>query len=259
MIKEEMLSEETSMKMLKVLAVATALSASCFAMADDQVVHSGYTFDKSQLIPTGVRAEVGTTGYGGALLWTANPYVGLALGYNGGDISWSDDVKVNGSTYDMDMDNSLAYLNAEFRPWGASQNVWAQGLYVAAGVGYVDNDYDLNRNVNAGRNFTVNNKDFQAGPNGTQIKGNLSYDNDIAPYVGLGFAPKITKNIGVFGEVGAYYTGNPKVNLQAVSGSASSTVGHNLDQELANESNKIANDDKYEWMPVGKVGVSYHW
>jgi hypothetical protein len=35
---------------------------------------------------------VGTTGYGGALLWTANPYVGLALGYNGGDISWSDDL-----------------------------------------------------------------------------------------------------------------------------------------------------------------------
>lgn len=247
------------MKMLKVLAVATALSASGFAMADDQVVQSGYAFDKKQLIPTGVRAEVGTTGYGGALLWTANPYVGLALGYNGGDISWSDDVKVNGSTYDMDMDNSLAYLNAEIRPWGASQNIWAQGLYVAAGVGYVDNDYDLDRRVNGGRNFTVNHKDFQAGPNGTHITGSLAYDNDIAPYVGFGFAPKITKNIGVFGEVGAYYTGNPSVNLQAVAGSASSTVGHDLNQELANESNKIANDDKYEWMPVGKVGVSYNW
>ena len=45
--------------------------------------------------PASVRAEVGTTGYGGALLWTANPYVGLALGYNGGDISWSDDVEVD--------------------------------------------------------------------------------------------------------------------------------------------------------------------
>ncbi len=75
------------MKVFKLLAVTAALSVSGLAMADDQVVHSGSTFEANQLIPTGVRAEVGTTGYGGALLWTANPYVGLALGYNGGDIS----------------------------------------------------------------------------------------------------------------------------------------------------------------------------
>jgi hypothetical protein len=22
---------------------------------------------------------------------------------------------------------------------------------------------------------------------------------------------------------------------------------------------KVRNDDKYEWMPVAKLGVSYHW
>ncbi len=246
------------MKVLKVLTVATALLASGVAMADEAVVNQGNVFNANQLIPTGVRAEVGTTGYGGALLWTANPYVGLALGYNGGDISWSDDLKINGSQYDLDMDNKLAYLNAEIRPWGASQNIWAQGLYVAAGVGYIDNEYGLERKVGAGRNFTVNHTDFQAGADGVHIKGKQSYDNDIAPYVGFGFAPKITKNIGVFGEVGAYYTGNPSVSLQRVSGSATS-LASNLDNELAKEQNKIANDDKYEWLPVGKIGVSYNW
>ncbi len=40
----------------------------------------------------------------------------------------------------------------------------------------------------------------------------LDYSNDIAPYLGLGFAPKINNNWGVFGEVGAYYTGNPTVD-----------------------------------------------
>ena len=93
------------MKVLKVLAIAAALSASGLAMADEAVVNQGKAFDVNQLIPTGARAEIGTTGYGGALLWTANPYVGLALGYNGGDISWSDDLKINGSKYDLDMDN----------------------------------------------------------------------------------------------------------------------------------------------------------
>ena len=23
--------------------------------------------------------------------------------------------------------------------------------------------------------------------------------------------------------------------------------------------NEVRNDDKYEWMPVAKLGVSYHW
>ncbi len=246
------------MKVLKVLAVAATLSASGLAMADSQVVRSGSTFDANQLIPTGVRAEVGTTGYGGALLWTANPYVGLALGYNGGDISWTDDVSVNGTKYDADMDNDLVYLNAELRPWGASQNKWAQGLYVAAGVAYVDSNYDLNkRNSNANGSINVNDVAY-TGIGG--VKGNLSYDNNIAPYVGLGFAPKITKNIGVFGEVGAYYTGNPSVNLHdygtLVNGvPGAPTIGQSVDAE----EQKIANDDKYKWLPVGKVGVSYNW
>lgn len=248
------------MKVLKLLAVTAALTASGFAMADSQVVQSGYVFEENQLLPTGARLEVGTTGYGGALLWTANPYVGLALGYNGGDISWSDDIKVNGSKYDLDMDNKLAYLNAEIRPWGASTNPWAQGLYVAAGVGYIDNEYDIDRRVKAGEGFSVNDTDFVAGPTGAHINGQMAYKNDIAPYVGLGFAPKITKNWGVFGEVGAYYTGNPDADLTLVSGGAApNPTGGTLGGNIVAEENKIRNDDKYEWLPVGKVGVSFHW
>jgi hypothetical protein len=233
------------MKVLKLLAVTAALSASGLAMADGSVVDQGYAFEANQLIPTGARLEVGTTGYGGALLWTANPYVGLALGYNGGDISWSDDLKINGSKYDLDMDNKLAYLNAEIRPWGASQNVWAQGLYVAAGVGYVDNEYGLERRISQGRNFTVNNTDFNAASD-VQIKGKQKYDNQFAPYVGFGFAPKINKNFGVFGEVGAYYTGNPNVSLQQVAGTDQvNGNGDRLSDAIRGEAYKISNDDKY--------------
>ncbi|MGL5160441.1 MAG: hypothetical protein ACRC79_16875, partial [Acinetobacter junii] len=138
------------MKALRVILAAgalTAIAGSALA-ADEQVVkESGSTFP-SYLDPVSVRAEVGTTGYGGAITYDANPYVGVTLGYNGGDISWSDDVKVNGSTYDLDMENNNVYLNAEMRPWGTSDNLFAKSLYVAAGVAYLDNDYDLTRNVN---------------------------------------------------------------------------------------------------------------
>ncbi|TCB78982.1 hypothetical protein E0H89_04460 [Acinetobacter sp. ANC 3781] len=237
------------MKTLSTILAATVLTALAgTAMADDAVVQDGYAFDRNQLIPTGVRAEVGTTGYGGALLWTANPYVGLALGYNGGDISWSDDLSVDGVKYDVDMDNKLAYLNAEIRPWGASENRWAQGVYMAAGVGYLDSEYGLKSQTGSG---TI---EIDGNPTSfSSVNGNVSYENDISPYLGLGFAPKINKNWGVFGEVGAYYTGNPKATLTGVGGTVA-------DQALlAEHERNIENDDEYQWLPVGKVGVSYHW
>ncbi|MFN0297322.1 ornithine uptake porin CarO [Acinetobacter albensis] len=251
------------MKTLSTILAASLFAAfSATAMADDSVVQDGYVFEKNQLLPTGVRAEVGTTGYGGALLWTANPYVGLALGYNGGDISWSDDVSVNGTKYDLDMDNNNIYLNAEIRPWGASNNRWAQGVYMAAGVAYLDNDYDLQKRINGGETLSIDGKNYQVettadGQGG--VRGQMSYENDIAPYVGLGFAPKINKNWGVFGEVGAYYTGNPSVNLNQYN--LKPVEGNLISAQDAvdMEEREIANDDKYQWLPVGKVGVSFHW
>lgn len=246
------------MKILKYIAATTALTLSGLAMAaDSNVIKSGSTFDANALIPSGVRAEVGTTGYGGALLWSVNPYVGLALGYNGGDISWRNDLSVNGTKYDMSMNDKTAYLNAELRPWGASDNTFARGVYVAAGVGYIDNQYDLTKRSQDG-SITVNGNKYLY--NGA-IEGKQKFQNDLAPYLGLGIAPKINKNWGVFGEVGAYYTGNPDVNLRGT-GEFTNVSGNNYAQfqkDLAAEENKIRNDDKYRWMPVGKVGVSYYW
>ncbi len=188
------------------------------------------------------------------MLWQANPYVGLALGYNGGDISWRDDLSINGTKYDVDMDNNNVYLNAEIRPWGASTNRWAQGLYVAAGAAYLDNDYDLTKRSSDGT-IKINGTNYSY--NGS-VNGQLSYKNDIAPYLGFGFAPKINKNWGVFGEVGAYYTGNPTVELDK-QGTFVNAAGGNADADLRAEENKIRNDDKYKWFPVGKVGVNFYW
>ena len=170
------------------VSVLTAIAGTAIA-ADDAVVQDGYVFERNQLIPTGVRAEVGTTGYGGALLWTANPYVGLALGYNGGDISWSDDLSINGNKYDLDMDNKLTYLNAEIRPW-------ANQFYMALGIAYIDNYYGLERRAGTNASFTVDGSRFNAGTTGARITGDLSYKNNIAPYVGIGFSPAINKNWG---------------------------------------------------------------
>lgn len=231
------------MKSLRLVAIAAAISAVAgTAFADDAVVKDGYAFDQNKLIPTGVRAEVGTTGYGGAISWSANPYVGVTLGYNGGDISWSDDVEVDDVNYDVDMDNNLVYLNAEIRPW-------ANWFYVAAGVGYIDQQYGLLAR-NDGGTIKVNGENT----NLTSLGYDLDYSNDIAPYLGIGFSPAITNRWGVFGEVGAYYTGNPNVtNVRATGGTWEDN------QLVVDHINEVRNDDKFEWLPVAKLGVSFRF
>ena len=243
------------MKYLKTALVASILTtAAGTTMADGAVIKDGYVFEQNKLILTGARAEVGTTGYGGAIQWTASPYVGLSLGYNGGNISWRDDLSVNGTKYDVDMDNNNVYLNAEIRPLGTSDNRWAQGTYFAAGVAYLDNDYDLSQRSKDG-NVKLNGTNYSY--NG-ELRGQMNYKNNIAPYVGVGIAPKFSKNWGVFGEIGAYYTGNPTVNLDA-DGTFINANGGSAEADLKAKKQKIANDDKYAWMPVGKVGVNFYW
>lgn len=240
------------MKMFKILAVTALAGTATFAFADEKVVTEDGVATFSTFKPAAVRAEVGTTGYGGAISWSPNPYVGVTLGYNGGDISWSDDLSINGSKYDLDMDNNLTYLNAEIRPW-------ANWFYMAAGVAYIDNDYDIDRRVRGGETFRVNDVEFEAVGD-ARINGQLSYKNNIAPYVGIGFSPAITNRWGVFGEIGAYYNGNPTVNLTPT-GTAVSTDGVIADfaDQVEREERNIRNDNEYEWLPVAKLGVSYRF
>ena len=240
------------MKALYQLLAVSVLAATAGSVmaADEKIVTDEGVAEFSFFKPASVRAEVGTTGYGGAISWSANPYVGVTLGYNGGDISWSDDLSINGSDYDLDMDNNLTYLNAEIRPW-------ANWFYMAAGVAYVDNDYGIERRVRPGEGFSVNGTDFVAGVDGVRISGDLSYKNNIAPYVGIGFSPAITNRWGVFGEIGAYYNGNPTVNLTATG--TTENLNADLQEEVRQEADDIRHDNKYEWLPVAKLGVSFRF
>lgn len=235
------------MKMLRVLAIAALASSATVAMADEKVITEDGIASFSTFKPGSVRAEVGTTGYGGAISWSANPYVGVTLGYNGGDISWTDDVSINGNKYDLEMENNNVYLNAEIRPF-------ANWLYVAAGVAYLDNEYDVSRTIASGNSFGINSNDYLAVSD-VRINGKVGYKNNIAPYLGLGVSPAITNRFGLFGEVGAYYTGNPTANLN-YTGTATTVSGNGLATDVQAEEQELQNEREFKWLPVAKVGVS---
>ena len=248
------------MKTLRVMLAAGVLTAIAgTAFADEQIVKESAYGLPSYLAPVSVRAEVGTTGYGGAISYRVNPYVGVTLGYNGGDISWSDDIKIDGTKYDMDMDNNNTYLNAEIYPWGANENAFARALYVAAGVAYLDNEYGLTKNVGSNSLVKVNGERFTTtSTQSAKIDGTMNYDNNISPYLGFGLNAPVYKNIGLFGEVGAYYTGNPTVSLKTSGDDyIIGSKGNTLESAVEKEQRNIENKSKYEWMPVAKVGVSF--
>lgn len=240
------------MKMLKVFAIAALASSATVAMAaDEKIVTEEGVATFSTFKPVQVRAEVGTTGYGGAVSWSVNPYTAITLGYNGGDISWTDDLKVNGTKYDLDMDNKAAYINAEIRPF-------ANAFYVAGGVAYLDNDYELKSSARPGdAGIRINGVTYSAAT-GSELtaKGQMEYKG-FAPYLGLGFSPAITSRVGLFGELGAYYTGNPKASLTATGIANPTEVGDDTFEEaVAKQEDKLRNQSKYEFLPVAKLGLS---
>lgn len=237
------------MKMLKVFAIAALASSATVAMAaDEKIVTEEGVATFSTFKPAQVRAEVGTTGYGGAVSWSVNPYTAITLGYNGGDISWTDDLKVNGTKYDLDMDNKAAYINAEVRPF-------ANAFYVAAGVAYLDNEYELNTRAGDGVAIHVNGSDYVVQGGEASVKGQMDYKG-FAPYLGLGFSPAITSRVGLFGELGAYYTGNPKATLTATGNAVGGANQPSFQDAVQADEDKLNTASKYEFLPVAKLGLS---
>lgn len=239
------------MKTLRIVAISAALlAASNVAMAaDEKVVTDEGVAKFSFFKPFSIRLEGGNTGYGGAIVYGANPYTDVVFGYNGGDGSdlIGNTVRYNGVKYKVDQDNNTPYVNVEVHPF-------ANWFHVAFGAAYMDNTYKINQANNAGY-IKMNDHYFDASQ--TKVGGKVAYKNNIAPYVGFGVSPSITDRVGVFAQVGAYYNGNPKATLvntgtNVVSQDGSTTIN----QQLADEQRNIEQDDKYKWLPVGKVGVS---
>lgn len=240
------------MKILNKLLLAIALAT----VAGSALAHN----HTSEYNPLSVRAELGTMGFGGAVSYNVNPKVGVTLGYNGGDISSSGDMTFLGSDYDIRTKNNNVYLNAELRPF-------ANPFYVAAGVAYIDAKYGLSqhakdtnsvlRNI-GGRNYESIDKDNLAS-----VNGKVSYENTIAPYLGLGFSPATASRFGFFGEVGAYYAGSPEVEVDAKNlvlvGGDKTLAKQYTDNAKENLVTKYTDEAKFKWLPVAKLGVTYRF
>ncbi|MFZ3191650.1 MAG: hypothetical protein WA154_00385 [Moraxellaceae bacterium] len=243
------------MKTLRVLAIAAAVLTANSAMAADQVVVTDegvgtFSFFK----PASVRAEVGTTGIGGAVSYGINPNWGVTLGYAQLDEEF-EDVQLGDTDFDVQFDVQNAFVTATYRPFGGNFGI-DFGTYVQ------DNNLGASIRPDAGTQFDVDGQTFTAGAN-TSVVGKISYRNEVAPFLGLSYSPSITQRFGFFGQVGVLWNGETRADLNANGTVNNPTTGlvdpvatAAFQQAVADAEREVKGDAQYEFLPVAKVGLA---
>lgn len=239
------------MKTLRVLAMTAAVLAANSAMAADQVVVTDegvgtFSFFK----PASVRAEAGTTGFGGAVSYGINQNWGVTLGYAAMDQEF-EDIQLGDTDFDVQFDVKNAFVTATYRPFGGNLGI-DFGTYVQ------DNNLGASIRPDAGSTFKVNSQEFTADAN-TSVIGKVSFQNEVAPFLGLSYSPSITERFGLFGQVGVLWNGKTSSQLVAT-GSPTDSSGVNRKTEfeaaVKAQNEKIQGDAQYEFLPVAKVGLA---
>lgn len=233
-----------------------------------QLVDGTKTLFKTAMNPGAVSAEIGTLGYGANISWSLNDKTELQVGWSGGNIDVDTDVggtdsiinwkKVLGGGFEnytgnlkMEADMSNPYLGVQMRP----MSNW---LTVGTGVIFANNDYSVKlENPADGAKY----KQYEL-PANTTIAVNVEYENDIAPYLTVGFRPNLDKKWGMFGEVGAVYVGDSQNRAKITLPQGKMIQINGVDQEVAKVEQEIQQkfDDKLsKWYPIAKVGLTYRF
>ena len=260
------------MKVLKLAAIPAALIAtSAFAetvVVDQQVVAqpvavSTTTYDPNsgvvrntttQLItgtrtffdtvthPAAISAEVGTLGYGANLGWALNDKTELVVGWAGGDIGdLKDTIDIQDNTFDLETDYSNPYIGVNLRP---------AGNWFTVGLGTIFQDNKTTLKSSNAQGVKIGNNDV-VGYSGN-LEASVENKNTMAPYLTLGFRPNITNNFGLFGEVGAAYTGGQKVTEAKIDGANRADLASDLQKDIDDE-------DLAKWYPIAKIGATYRF
>lgn len=244
------------MKVLKMTALAVATLVSSSAMANVMTNTAGTLVDGTRTVfstlthPAAVSAEVGTLGYGANIAWAVNDTTELQAGWAGGDVvgmTGQDELKVDGTTYQIETDFSNPYLGVQMRPA-------ANWFTIGTGVIVPDNDIKVRTVQGPNTRYSVNGTDFVV-PQGTVVEGRLEHRNKLAPYLTVGFRPNLHNNWGLFGEVGATYLGSADVDIRS-SRDIPSVGGKDFVEEAKSS---IENKDYANWYPIVKLGATYRF
>lgn len=194
----------------------------------------------AQRIALGARA--GTLGAGGevtvGLLNRLNARVG------GNFLTYTDearpidlDVKVNATT------------DARLRSASAIVDLLPFGKLLRVSAGAVYNQNEASILIVPAEDYTIDGRTFTPARLGS-LTTNIGWESSIAPYVGFGLGNPVgaTKRLGLLLDVGAMYSGAPRVTM----------TGTEMIAPTANQGPVIQESAKdLKWYPVVSLGLTY--
>ena len=207
-----------------------------------QLVTGTRTFFDTVTHPAAISAEVGTLGYGANIGWGLNDKTELVVGWAGGDIGdLKDTIDIQDNTFDLETDYSNPYIGVNLRP---------AANWFTVGLGTIVQDNKVTLKSNNAKDVKIGNNDV-VGYSGN-LEASVENKNTMAPYLTLGFRPNITNNFGLFGEIGAAYTGGQKVTDAKINGLNRADLASDLQKDIDDE-------DLAKWYPIAKIGATYRF
>jgi hypothetical protein len=226
-------------------SVIAALVSTATLAAAQEIPAPAVTSEASRIA---LVAEGGTAGLGASLIYTVNPKVTVTLGYTWLDFDY--DVESDDADYDGNLDLSNLKLLANWHPWGGT-------FHFSAGLFATDNEVSLEAKPKPGYVFEVNGVDY-SGAQIRTIGGKATFEDDVAPYIGVGWA-KTPANTGLafYATLGVLFAGDARADLTATGPSANDP---GFVANLRAEENSINEDlEDFGLYPVLQLGIQYRF
>jgi hypothetical protein len=185
--------------------------------------------------PFTIGGEIGTTGYGGGANWRFSDHFGVGGAFDYLSASYNHTIENNGYNVNLKLQTEPVTLN--WYPWKDHSFRFSVGAL-------------FNQNHSSGT-ASGNNLDL----NGTPYSGTLNLDlkqQPVNPYLSMGGNLYFDKghHVSLGGELGVFYTGEPRVSL--------TTSPPANPADVQGEINQITHYARYaQFWPVLKVSLNY--
>jgi hypothetical protein len=200
----------------------------------------------------GITADLGSTGAGFHLVVPMETYLNGRFGVNG----FRHDFDKTSNGVDYAIKGKLQTIDMLF-DWYPRE---ASPFHLTAGLVYNGNNFDATAKASQLGKLTLNGTTYTAADVGI-LSGRIDY-RKAAPYLGIGWgnalAPKSRWSFNT--DLGAFFQGNPNVNLASVGCTTSKAVCDALVKDVAAERLRLKDDvDSLKVYPVLRASLNYRF
>jgi hypothetical protein len=193
-------------------------------------------------------AEAGTAGFGPSLIISANEKFTFTVGYTWLDYDY--DVESDDADYAGDLKLSNFKALANWHPWGGT-------FHFSAGLFATDNEVSITAKPEPGNTYEINGTVYQSSQI-QSITGSATFEDDIAPYIGVGWAKSPNQSgLAFYATLGVFFAGDASARLDATGPQANNAQ---FQRDLRAEEREI-NDDLEDlgMYPVLQLGLQYRF